>query len=1302
MADNGENIGGINISIDGDYSPLQAKFQAAQTEAQKAGADIADALASGAAGAGDIGEELAGQLGQIPPAADDAASGLNNFSGAAEGAGQSAEGAGSGLSKLAEDFTVLGESLIITEGLKEFGAEALNAADSVTRASIALTNITGSGDTARETIEQLVQLGASDGLSMPSLLTAATRMSQMLPPGTDVVTVLGHVADGAATMGTDIGSASDRFNMLINATSLGSRGLSAMGLSLGQVITAMEAVTGQSDITVANLSSMWKALDPGDRVTVLETALSALGGTAQQVAEQTFGGQWQQLANAWEEVMVQVGQAILPVISDLTSLIKTDIAPFIGDLVKAFNELPGPVKDAAVAVALVTAALVPAAGFLAAGAIAVNGLMEAADVAAPILATLGINIGTEGEAAAVATPENAALGESLTELGSAGEVAEGGAAAAATGLGTLLIGVTAIVAEIGFLVGAYDSMTAAQAKAKQADDDAGASATALSLKLQGLGADTTQLDLSFASQSISLNKYVDGLMALVNTYSQVHAAETGISTIDAEVAKGMQGVLSSVHDTADAYRTALAVYQQLQQSLETGVPVLGIQAATTQDVAKAYANLQTAAQAAGVTLAPLPGSMQAISDMATRMANSAGFVVSGLQEQANEQTVANSSLDLATRSYAQTIAALDLYTAQLHDVQAADDGSVASSERILTAEQNLQKAYADSQKAADALDKTVTNYADTMSTAVAAGNQTALKGLESLADTMPPLLAELTGIDGEVQKLALDVPNFGVQTLNISTGPLASLQNALAEASQKVADLAAKMADGANVGQQYEKALTQQLNAQIALDEESATLATGLQGATDSVSLATIAVADAQAKYNDLVTAWQNGMPVLQQLQSAQKALDTAQRNLNSAIGDCNPLVQAQTADQTALAASVPKATQAIGAQVTALQADAIALQTVGDAVASIESDIAKAVSSASTAGGPIGAPQGYHISYSITPNTGEFGAYSTTATYVADPATVAAQQKSQEQAMYDEGYTPQAIAKATSTPLSQVLSDLGLTAAQAGQSKSGGSGSASSGSASAGGTNNIIVSGPGPILTGSAPSAPSSGGGTVAASGGAGTSAVDGGSYPAVTAHQAVGEVWQVSSSGGVSAAQTNSVISSVVNTTISGGGTAGGTQSLTSATQAVGGAVQLLATAQEPIANSAIITAQAAAQIATAVAGLFRNVTGGTSGSTVTGGGGTGYSTGPLLQANGEPAGYIPTGNPLGTYQPPSNNPPNALPPGYNPFAPGPASTINVTVNAQGSIGMNSQQLNAQITQAVTSTLVAQLQTSGARLTR
>ena len=70
MSPGGENIGGMNVSIDADYSPLAAAYSTAQSMSQTAGTDIANALADGAAAGADVGQQIADSLTPITPAAN--------------------------------------------------------------------------------------------------------------------------------------------------------------------------------------------------------------------------------------------------------------------------------------------------------------------------------------------------------------------------------------------------------------------------------------------------------------------------------------------------------------------------------------------------------------------------------------------------------------------------------------------------------------------------------------------------------------------------------------------------------------------------------------------------------------------------------------------------------------------------------------------------------------------------------------------------------------------------------------------------------------------------------------------------------------------------------------------------------------------------------------------------------------------------------------------------------------------------------------------------------------------------------
>jgi len=1135
MADSGsENIGGVNVSIGADYSPLEAAFSAAESKAEQAGKDIADALVSGASSAGDVAAELTDQLDAIGPAADGAAHGLDDLGESAGHAADGAHEAESGLAAMAEQMAAVGEALVITEGLRELGSEALSAADSITHASIALTTITGDGGKAEETIQGLEQLGMADGLAMPSLLSAATRMQAILGPSADVAGELKIVADGAAVMGTDIETAAQKFDMMATAGTANARTMTALGISLSSLATAYDAVIGGSDATAASVAVMFKALDQSQRIDVLNAALGTLGGTAEKVAEQTFGGQWQQLANAWEGIMVQVGQAILPVISDLLEFTKTDIVPFIQGLVSAFTGLPEPLKDTAVAVGLAAAAVIPLTGGLAALGLAFSGLEGLLPAVTGLLETFGV---TAGEVAAEET-----IAATATEgIGVAAEAASVGAAGLAGIVGGVLV--TGLVAAVASLTDLQARLKAAQSAYE------GVSQTDFNQWLQSgiAGLKTAAISVEdLEAQQVKLKQALDlGVVSAQQYASAISAIEAAMKRVSAEdlasaVSQYSSGltILKEATTKATDQQTLLnAVLADAQAKFQQAAA--GYQAGTTtaQQYLAAQNAVTTAQTALQASMGPLPGSMDAITAAATKMATATGFVVSAQQEQANETAVARSSLDLATVSYNTSIAKLDLLKAQLDDTNAAYVAGQAPRSAVIAAEQNLQKAYADSQKESAALTTTVQDYASTMKTQVAAGEANALSGMEALQTALGPTMSAFLGVDAAVNRLAADVPNFGVQTLNISTGPLVGLQSALTEASAKVADLAAKMADGANVGQQYEKALTAQLNAQIALDQEIAVLNTGLQGATDAYSLARDAVAAAKAKVDDLTAAFQAGLATYAQVQSAQQALATAESNLAKETQQTTSATTGLTAANQALASSAPATVSAIESIGSAAASTASDVSTAADALDNLTSSLEKGiqVSTAASAimytmAGNVTTAEG--LAAMLDAESALYNEWQAKTLTSAQQSANDAATKAQEQAMYDAGYTPASIAKKTATSLSQVLSDLGLTASQANETKSQASGSTSSTSSSSGGSNALLtystetVSGTTTAAASLSSTSSTSTGSTSAtvSSSGAGTSAIDGGSYTAVTAHQAEGEVWAVNTSGTSSSGSSSS----------------------------------------------------------------------------------------------------------------------------------------------------------------------------------
>lgn len=1285
MADE-EIIGGIGVTIGADYSSLTAAFSIAQDLAQTAGGDIADALAQGGAAAADLGTQISDGLEPVAGAATEAAGGLDDLatasggasdaasdlagtlpqaSAAAEEVGASGHEGASGLAEMAEQMAAVGEALVITEGMTELGSEALSAADNITRATIALTNLTGSGEKAQETIESLDQLGTADGLTFPSLLTAGTRMQAILGPGADVTELLKGIADGASVMGTDITAATTRFDQMATAGNASARTLTSLGLSLSSLATAINAINPAADATASSAAAMFKALDQADRITVLEQALSVLGGTAEKVAEQTFGGQWTQLANEWEAIMVQVGQAILPVISDILQLTKTDIIPFIAGVVDGFNSLDGPMKDLVVGLALATAAIIPVTGGLAALGLAVGGLSELMPALTGLMGAFGLASEAAGEEAGAAAGA-AGIG--------AVEVSAEAAGIAVTGLsGFLAIGLVAAAgaAAIGLtdLRSRLDAASAGFGEFSQTNftswvNDAIKGLASAQLTTDDATAATAEFKTALDLGVISGTQYTTALKNIA--LAQADLAKQNLAAVVSQYADGLTILTGVTQKATDQQSVLLDIFTKATAAFETASVQYAAGVIGPEKYQAAVDKLTASQKAFNDSMGPTPTALDAINKLAVQQVAAMG----GL---ADSQTVAQAQSQALNDKLG--VLAEGLITAQqklVTTTQAVNDGSTALAKGQLSyqnyitlqeaevkASQAVTKAQTDYNTASDAADVKAKELANTF-------NIVTVQALQDLTTALGPAMAKMLGLYDAMSTAQAQLPDFGVTVTALSSGPLTGLQGAFDEATAKVAKLAAEMAAGQNVGQQYEKALTSQLTSLVNLNVATAEQATGLQGATDAYSLAIIAVAAAQAKYDTLNQAYQTNITLAPQVDAAAKALTTAQNNLAGAANNTALGFNSANQSQLVFSQNAPAAVKAMGNITTAAQATATAVQNVtgslqgiGAVIDSIEAGLTKAMGL-----------------------TGQIASYTAGGTYATQPGVTGSAGTlynasnlsnllfEQEEAIKQWiGETNQGVrataGTSTTTSNSGVLlntTGVGLPTASAG-----GSGVTASTST-----------------------------GTVTAATGSGTSAVDGGSYPAVTAHQASGETWSVTTgtatAGGTSSSSITQTISS--SNTVTSDTASGAVQAVATA---VGSAAQAIATNSSQFGAVTADLASVAAsitQIATAVSGaVTRIATGSTVTSqapaTYTGSSGQAYSV-------GTPSFTSASGNPTGTALPVTSAPVNNVP-GFNPFGPG--STVNPQVFVTVNGASNPQAVANQVQSAVTQAMVDALRTAGAR---
>lgn len=626
-----ESIGNLVVEITGDYSELQGQLDAAASTAESSanaiaaafdkpvGAEMESSLASLGTAASDAGSgftTLATDVEGVGSAAAGAATPIENAGESTRHAGEAASEAGGSLREMAEQFVAIGEALVITEGLVEFGDEALTAADNITRANIALGTLSGSAEQAKGTIEHLEELGISDGLAFPSLLKAATNMTAILQPGTDVVGLLGHIADGAAVMGTDITAAATRFDQMATAGTASARTLTQIGLSLDSLSEAFNRVIAGSDTTARSVGEAFKALDQSQRVQVLTDALQHLGGTAQQVAQQTFGGQWIILSNQWEQVMAKVGETLIPVISALTDFAKTDVIPFISAMVDDFKALPVPVQDVAVGVALAAAALVPLAGGLAATGLAMAGLQTVLPLVTGLLGTFGIASGEAAvaeEGLAAASTEVAAAGALPAVAGALTLVGEAAIAAAAafagfklgdwldhnlpafdrftTGINELINdipGFTDFINHISGLQGATNGLDQSTEKLKEY-------AASIGIVLTGT--------------YTSVEQYSDALIAAIKAQDGTAASMKDLMGAAATAFDNLEASQSKEKQAADNLKQ---VYEAIRDALQDGTNKVNGHTVSTKDLTVAYNEWITASEKVNVYLKGFPDSLSAI------------------------------------------------------------------------------------------------------------------------------------------------------------------------------------------------------------------------------------------------------------------------------------------------------------------------------------------------------------------------------------------------------------------------------------------------------------------------------------------------------------------------------------------------------------------------------------------------------------------------------------------------------------------------------------------------------------------
>lgn len=377
--------------------------------------------------------ELAQALQQATQALEQFASGVAS---AMRPASAAADEATSSFKSMAEALIGLGEALAVTEGLKEFGQEALTAYGTVQSVTIGLTQLTGSVNVAAEAVEQIKDLAATEPFAFPEIAPTIQKMVALGVSAEQLPGIMQAVADASAATGNSFQQVANSIDRMSLSGTVNARSLTQLGISTKDLGAAM-GVTGEQ-VKVA-----FQALDQSERLDVLEQALEKFSGAAIAQA-QGIAGAWQIFQNQFEEVMVGIGEALAP---DVAELLKFGSAALsiAQSAVQSFELLPAPVREVAVAIGLVTAAIAPltvAVGSAGLGVLALRTALTELGITEATVATETVAVGT---AAGVAAVELDAATVATTGLAGTFAAVSAGAEALIAGLGADILATGAAI-----------------------------------------------------------------------------------------------------------------------------------------------------------------------------------------------------------------------------------------------------------------------------------------------------------------------------------------------------------------------------------------------------------------------------------------------------------------------------------------------------------------------------------------------------------------------------------------------------------------------------------------------------------------------------------------------------------------------------------------------------------------------------------------------------------------------------------------------------------------------------------------
>jgi len=297
-----------------------------------------------------------------------------------------------------------GLTVAITRPLVELGENALKMSEQFRLAQTTFEALIGSGQKAKQFLEELKAFAASTPFEFPELLDASKRMMALGFSAEAVIPTMRAIGDTVAGLGG--GKALiDRITLALGQmTTAGKVNAQDMRQLTEAGIGAWQILADKIGVSIPQAMEMAKKgmISSAEAVPAILEGMQAKFGGLMEAQMQTLTGRWSNVKDQISFVLADIGKALTPLASQLLSAVE----PLIGTLkniVQAFTELDPSIQAAIGGFVAIAAAIGPALAAFA-------GLQGAA-------AVVGSALGIEGGIGAVATALVPILGEVALAVG---------------------------------------------------------------------------------------------------------------------------------------------------------------------------------------------------------------------------------------------------------------------------------------------------------------------------------------------------------------------------------------------------------------------------------------------------------------------------------------------------------------------------------------------------------------------------------------------------------------------------------------------------------------------------------------------------------------------------------------------------------------------------------------------------------------------------------------------------------------------------------------------------------------------